>query len=81
MSSFALPLRVATDASGRGVLRLIQLHQRLSILSVPAICVQLALLLVPELKLPSPLCMCFEGLLIFMRMNQHLGSFAIATGR
>ena len=32
--------RVATDASGRGVLRLILFHQRLSLLSVLAVCMQ-----------------------------------------
>ena len=43
--------------------------------------VQLALLLIPELKLPSPLCMWFEGLVIFMRLCHQIGSVAIAIGR
>lgn len=42
---------------------------------------QLALLLVPELKLPSPLCFWFEGLVIFTRMGHQIGSVAIAVGR
>ena len=43
--------------------------------------VQLALLLVPELKLPPPLCLWLEGLVIFMRMCHQIGNVAIAIGR
>ena len=73
-------LRVASDASGRGVLRLILLQQRLNLLSILIICMELLILHYPE-GMPKLFCLLFEGMVVFMLVNRQLSSICIGLGR
>ena len=73
-------LRVATDASGRGVLRLILLQQRLNLLSAMLICMELLILAFP-LGMPSKFCIPFESAAWFILVNRQLSSICIGLGR
>ena len=73
-------LRVATDASGRGVLRLILLQQRLNLLSAILICMELLILAFP-LGMPSIFCVPFESAVWFILVNRQLSSICIGLGR
>ena len=58
-------LQVANDNSGRGVLRLIRLHNYINLLCVPMICADLFILALPTEQLPLLMC----GVLV-MTFNQ-----------
>ena len=72
-------LRVASNASGRGVLRLILLQQRLNLISIPIIGMEL--LILSEKKMPKLLCIPFEGMVVFALINRQLSSICIGLGR
>ena len=78
---YTFRIRVATNASGRGVLRLILLQQRLNLLSVPIICMELLILCYPSEKMPKLFCVSFEGMFGFMLVNRQLSSICIGLGR
>ena len=80
-SSEWLQLRVASNATGRGVLRLIQLQQRLNLVSVLIICMELVILSYPSEKMSNFFCIPFEGMCIFMLVNRQLSSISIGLGR
>ena len=73
-------LRVATEASGRGVMRLILLQQRLNLLSAMSICMELLILAFPS-GLPSIFCISFESTVWFILVNRQLSSICIGLGR
>ena len=73
--------QVATDAKGRGVLRLLLLQQQINILEVPVICAQLALLAFPEWRAPVAFCTVFDIITRFTLMVRYMSNFAIALGR
>ena len=73
--------QVATDAKGRGVLRLLLLQQQINILEVPVICAQLALLAFPEWRAPVAFCTLFDIITRFTLMVRYMSNFAIALGR
>ena len=74
-------LRVSSNASGRGVLRLIKLNYCIRLLSIPALLIQLAILAMPMESMPSALCLYLEWTVGFMRVNHYLGGLAIALSR
>ena len=74
-------LRVSSNASGRGVLRLIQRQYWINLLSAPAILIELAILAMPTRGMPSPLCLYLEWTIGFVRGNHFLGGLGIAVGR
>ena len=80
-SSGWLQPRVASNATGRGVLRLIQLQQRLNLLSVLIICMELVILYYPSEKMSDFFCIPFEGMFVFMLVNRQLSSIFIGLGR
>ena len=74
-------LRVSSNASGRGVIRLIKLNYCIRLLSIPALLIQLAILAMPAESMPSVLCLYLEWTVGFMRVNHYLGGLAIALSR
>ena len=74
-------LRVSSNASGRGVLRLIKLHYSINLLSILALATELAILVTPTESMPSSVCLFLEGMVGFVRVNHYLGGLAIALSR
>ena len=73
--------QVASDARGRGVLRLLLLQQQVNLLGVPCICLQLVALAFPSAKRSLPLCFAFEIMAYLLTMHFNISSLAIALGR
>ena len=73
--------QVATNARGRGVLRLILRQQQIALLGIPVICAHLLLLMFPTWKAPPLFCVCFHALDVSLLMNRYITNFAIAVGR
>ena len=74
-------LRVSSNASGRGVLRLIKLHYCINLLSIPALLIQMVILAMPSESMPSWVCLYLEWTVGFVRINHYLGGLAIALSR
>ena len=74
-------LRVSSNASGRGVLRLIKLHYCINLLSILALAIEQAILAMPAESMPSSLCLFLEWTVGFVRLNHYLGGLAIALSR
>ena len=74
-------VQIATDAKGRGVLRLLLLQQRLNLLSIVAICLQLTTFLFPSTKSWTMLCLSYEILTRVAIVHRLISSLAIALGR
>ena len=74
-------LRVATEASGRGVLRCIRLHTWISLACIPVICGDLAILAGSYKDLPPILCMPLDVLAPFVWSNMAFRGLTIALGR
>ena len=73
--------QVATNVRGRGVLRLLLLQQQLRLLSIPALFLQLSILVFPLWKTPSILCLSFEMVTFIAITHTIISSIAIASGR
>ena len=74
-------LQVSRNTSGRGVLRLIKLHQRLNLLCLPALCTELTVLAWPLRAMPPSLCACLEWTVAFVSVNRYLSGLPIALSR
>ena len=74
-------LRVSSNASGRGVLRLIKLHYCINLLSIPALLIQMVVLAMPRESMPFLVCLYLEWTVGFVRINHYLGGLAIALSR
>ena len=74
-------LRVSSNASGRGVLRLIKLQYCINLLSIPAILIELGILGMPTKSMPSLVCLYLEWTVGFVRVNYYLAGLGIATCR
>ena len=74
-------LRVATEASGRGVLRCIRLHTWISLACIPAISGNLALLAGLQKELSPLLCILLDVLTPFLWINISFRGLSIALGR
>ena len=74
-------LQVSSNASGRGVLRLIQLHHFINLLCVPAIVMELIILALPTTSMPTLACLYLEWTVGFVRSNRYLGGLGIALIR
>ena len=74
-------LQVASDARGRGVLRLILLHQWVNLACVPVLCTDLVMLAAPSAEIPAPVCVLFEYGVDFVFTNRLVGGLSIALGR
>ena len=75
-------LRVASNARGRGVLRLLQREQQLNlILAVPAITGLLVIVIYPDVRMPWAPCLCLDVLVNLLALNRFMGCFTIVSGR
>ena len=72
---------MATNVSGRGVLRLIWMQQMINLLSIPMITMELIILAHPTTKFHILFCMSFEFIGVFTWANRHFSSLVIALGR
>ena len=80
-TNMLVQLRVATEASGRGVLRCMRLHTWISLVCIPLICGDLAILAGSYKDLPPILCMPLDVLVPFMWSNMAFRGLTIAMGR
>ena len=74
-------LRVSSNKSGRGVIKLMQVHYYMSLLSVPVILFDLAILLMPDQEIPKPTCILLKWSVSFLTMQRCHGDLSIAMGR
>ena len=74
-------LRVATESSGRGVLRCIRFHTWISLMCIPVICGDLMLLAEIHKILPPLLCGILDIMAPFLGTNMSFRGLAIALGR
>ena len=73
--------QVASDARGRGVLRLLLRQQQINLLCIPALCLQVVLLTYPSTKMPPALCLSFDIAALLVCVNRIISIFTIALGR
>ena len=74
--------QVPTTNRGRGVLRVMKVHQWINLLCVPVMITQLAILASPEDEMPTWLCIGFEWTTGFLWINGcYLKGFSVALGR
>jgi len=72
---------VASGAPGRGVLRLLLVQQQIILICIPAICLQLYIVVYPSAKLPTLPCITLEILLMTVTTNGTIGHLTVALGR
>ena len=80
---FFIPFQIATDARGRGVLRLLLIQQQTNILCIPALCLQLFIVAYPSRSIPiaMPLCLILEILFMVVSTNRIVAHLTLALGR
>ena len=61
--------------------RLMRLHQRINAVSLLLICMQIVILSLPSMKMPSLICIAFEWTMNFIWVNRNLSGLTIALGR
>ena len=74
-------LRVSSNRSGRGVIKLIQIYHYMSLLSVPVILFDLVILWMPNQEISKLICILFEWTVSFLIMQRCHGDLSIAMGR
>ena len=74
-------LRVSSDRSGRGVIKLIQISYFMSLLSLPVILLDLLILLAPSQEIPQSGCVLLEWLMNFLLLQRFHGGLPIALAR
>ena len=74
-------LRVATESSGRGILRCIRFHTWISLVCIPVICGNFMLLAEVHKMFPPLLCGSLDVLTPFLWTNMSFRGLAIALGR
>ena len=73
--------QVATNKSGRGVLRLLLIQQQINLICIPAICLQLLLFANPSINVPQVICLSIEIMHMIVTLNRVLGDTIVALGR
>ena len=73
--------QVASGARGRGVLRLLLVQQQIILFCIPAICLQLYIVVYPSAILPILPCLTLEILLMMVTTNGTIGHLTVALGR
>ena len=73
--------QVATNAKGRGVLRLLLLQQQIRLFSIPGLCMQLGILAYPSWQRLSFICVSYEVVTYVVTFHHLISSIAIASGR
>ena len=72
---------MASNAKGRGVLRLQLTHHRIDMLCIPLICIQALVCAYQSWMQYLPICYCFEILATVVVTNLSLSGFSVALGR
>ena len=74
-------IQVATNQSGRGVLRLLLIQQQINMICVPAMCLQIFLFANLPIHTPQWLCM-FDGIMwTIVALNRIISDAVVAVGR
>ena len=72
---------MATNQSGRGVLRLLLIQQQINMICVPAMCLQIFLCANVPIHTPQWLCM-FDGIMwTIVALNRIISDAVVAVGR
>ena len=74
-------LRVSSNRSGRGVIKLIQVYHYISLLNVLVILFDLVILMFLGQEVPKTVCILFERLTSCIMMQRCHGDLSIALGR
>ena len=74
-------IQVATNQSGRGVLRLLLIQHQINMICVPAMCLQIFLFANLPIHTPQWLCM-FDGIMwTIVALNRIISDAVVAVGR
>ena len=73
--------QVATNQSGRGVLRLLRIQQQINLICVPAMCLQLALFANNPNHVPQWLCLSDQIMWTIVTLNRIISDTVLALGR
>ena len=74
-------LRVSSDRSGRGVIKLIQVNYFWSLLSLPLMIFDMFIIFAPSQEIPTSACILFEWSAGFLMIQRFHGGLPIALGR
>ena len=74
-------LQTATTARGRGVLRLLLIQQQTNLLCVPALCLQLFIIIYPSESTPLMLCLFLQVLFVIVQTNRGVSHLTMALER
>ena len=74
-------LQIATNAKGRGVLRLLLYHQQINLLCIPGIFLQILIVAFPSISMPSIVCYFLEILFLIVVTNRMVSDLTVALGR
>ena len=74
-------IQVATNQSGRGVLRLLLIQQQINMICVPAMCLQI--LLFAKLPIHTPQWLCLSNTIVWtiVALNRIISDAVVAVGR
>ena len=73
--------QVATNQSGRGVLRLLLIQQQINMICVPAMCLQIFLFANLPIHTPQWLCLSKDIMWRIVALNRIINDAVIAVGR
>ena len=74
-------LQIATNAKGRGVLRLLLKQYQMNLLCVPGLLLQLFMTAFSSKSMPTLLCFFFEVLFFIVLNNRVVSDLSVALGR
>ena len=74
-------IQVATNQSGRGVLRLLLIQHQINMICVPAMCLQIFLLANLPIHTPQWLCLFNEIMWTIVALNRIMNDAVVALGR
>ena len=73
--------QIATNAKGRGVLRLLLLQQQIKMLCVPALCLQIFIVAYPSMACHPLICLILEVVFLIVTTNRSVSTLSVAMGR
>ena len=77
----ALAFQIATNAKGRGVLRLLLLQQQIKMLCIPALCLQIFIAAYPSMACHPLICLILEIVFLIVTTNRSVSTLSVAMGR
>ena len=73
--------QIASNARGRGVLRILLIQQQINLFCIPALCLQLIVLAYPSRNMPPLPCLILEIMFMIVASNHTVCDLAVALGR